>query len=389
MSSYIDPLIVTDPDDLAAQAFAELQSRVPGWLPNEGNFETIFVDALALLASVVAFKASGEPRAIFRWFGPLVGITALDAAPATATTTWTARDTAGYTISAGTTVGIRTAGDELVPFTVLGAVEIPAGDSATPAGAVTIVAVNPGAAGSGIGTSSGPVELVDPLDWVAGITLAAPTSGGVDAESDDDYLARLRSELQLLTPRPILPDDFAVLARTVAAVYRVVAIDGYNPADSTTGNPRMIALAAIDSAGNAVSSGTKSAVASYLEGLREVNFVVNVMDPTFTLIDVTAQVAVADGWDSATVVANVQSAITSWLDPLNWGVPASGDPLAWEEETTVRYLDLVYAVRRVPGVDHIATLTFAAHPNALATADVVMTGHATLPKPNTITVTHT
>jgi uncharacterized phage protein gp47/JayE len=64
------------------------------------------------------------------------------------------------------------------------------------------------------------------------VTLDAPTAGGVDAESDADYLDRLHELLTLLAPRPILPNDFAVLARTVAGVGRATAIDLYNP---TTG----------------------------------------------------------------------------------------------------------------------------------------------------------
>jgi uncharacterized phage protein gp47/JayE len=370
--TYIDVPIVTDPDDLAAQAFDQLQGAIPGWVPNDGNLETILTEALALIASVVAFKASGEPRSIFRWFGPLVGITPIDATQATVQSTWTARDTQGYTIAAGTVVGIRTAGDELVAFTVLNGVDILPGEGATDAGAVTLIAVNAGSAGSGLGTIGGAVELIDPLDWVAGVVQTDVTTGGVDAETDQAFLDRLRGELQLLTPRPILAPDFAALARTVAGVYRSVAIDGYNPGDDTFGNPRMVSVACMDANGNAIDSTHKTAVEDYLEGLREVNFEVNAMDPTFTQIDVIYRVAAAAGFDPAALVTAVTAAITVWLAPASWGLPATGDRAAWIDSDTVRYLDLSYVIRRVPGVDHITELAFNAHAAAVGTFTVTI-----------------
>jgi hypothetical protein len=361
MSSYIDIPIVTDPDDLAGQAFDGLQARVPGWLPNDANFETIFIETLSLIASVVATKASGEPTSIFRWFGPLAGIQPIDASPATVASTWTARDDQGYSIPAGAVVGIRAAGDDLIPFAVLNPVDIPAGETATDDGAVTLVAVSPGAAGSGLGTIGGSVELIDPLDWVTSVVQTAVTTGGVDAEPDVDFQNRLRAELQLQSPRPILPPDFAALARTVAGVYRVVAIDGYNPGDDTFDNPRMVTVAAMDADGNAIGSVVKSAVGAYLEGLREVNFIVNVMDPTVTEIVVTFRVAVADGFDPSTVVSNAAAAVTSALSAKNWGVPPSGDPTAWSDSDTVRYLDLAHVILRTPGVLFIDLLALNEH----------------------------
>lgn len=362
MPDYIDVPIVVSPDDLAGQAFDHLQSNIPGWLPNDGGLVTILIEAIALIASVDATLASGVPTSAFRWFGnTLAGITPVDATPATTTTTWTVRDSQGYTIPAGTNVGIRASGDVLVAFQTLNAVEIPAGDDATTAGAVTIVAVTPGAAGSGLGTADGTVELVDPLDWVVSISQTAGTTGGIDAETDAAYLNRLRSELQLLTPRPILTSDFEQLARNVAGVARALAIDGYNPGDDSTGNPRMVAVAAIDTAGNAIGSGVKTTLATYLDGLREVNFVVNVFDPTYTQIDVTFAVAVADGFDPDTVTTAAAAAVTDFLSPANWGLPPTGDTSGWIAENTVRYTDLVWIVRRTDGVDHIVSLFLNAH----------------------------
>lgn len=389
---YITVPFVTDPDDLATQAFDYIESRFPGWLPNDGNLEVIHIEAISLIASALAFQASAVPDSIFRWLGPLVDINPINAAPATVASTWTAIDASGYTIHAGTHVGIRVAGDDLIPFTVVADVTIAPGDTATAAGAVQLQAIAAGSAGSGLGTVGGTVELIDPLGWVASIVQTAVTGGGVDAEIDATFLGRLRSEFQLLAPRPILPPDFAVLARTVAGVYRAVAIDGYNPADETSDNPRSVAVAAIDSSGNPVGGGIKTAVTTLLEGKREQNFRCPTFDPTLTDFDVTFSIAAADGFDPDTAVANATAAIQSFLSPASWGVPA-GDPFGWTDQDVVRYTDLVFVVRRAAGVGYLVSLTFREHGvGSLGTADITMTGPAALPTisdPANISGSHT
>jgi hypothetical protein len=52
---------------------------------------------------------------------------------------------------------------------------------------------------------------------------------GVDPESDSSYLNRLVSELQMIAPRPITPNDFAQLSQNTSGVTRSLAIDGYSP----------------------------------------------------------------------------------------------------------------------------------------------------------------
>lgn len=230
MAKYITIPIDTDPEDLLAASIAYMQSKFPGWQPHDGNLDTAILEATAALASDVRDLATRVPDSIFRILGAsLFNLPPGEASGAVGNTTWTAVDTLGHTVVAGTHVGIRNATGDLVAFTVLSDVVIPPGSAATTAGAVPIIAVSPGADSTGLGSIGGPVELIDPLIWVLNITIAGPTSGGVDAEFDDDYLDRLRSQLQLLTPRPILPQDFSVLARTIATVYRAVTIDNYNP----------------------------------------------------------------------------------------------------------------------------------------------------------------
>lgn len=381
---YVSFPIETDPDALAQTSFDYLAAVMPGWVPAPGHLESWIVEAMARLTAEARTTASDVPRSIFRAFGAsMVNLPPVDAAPASAESTWTMVDDAGYTIPQGTLVGLRAAGDVLLAFGVAQEVVVPAGQTATPAGAVLLVAEEAGAAGSGL---AGPPELIDALAFVGSIALVAATTGGVDAEDDDAYLDRLSRELELLAPRPILPDDFAVLARRIAGVARATALDGYNPVDLSSGNERMVTVALVDAAGAPVSGVTKTAVADYLESLREVNFVVHVVDAGYTTIDVAFTGKVIPGYDPTDTEARVIDALTAYLSPGSWGRPEFGDTTgpSWINEPVVRFLEVASAIDRVEGVRYVSTLTVNG-----GGVNVNLSGAIALPQPGVISGTLT
>lgn len=390
-TQYIELPIETDPEALARSVFEALAFAFPGWLPAPGNLETILTESFARVAAIARDTASTVPVSVFRSMGLLVGVLPLNATAATATTTWTMRDNLGYTIRAGIQIGIRTAGDVLIPFRVRGEVTVPPGSTATAAGEVVIDAVNAGAAGSGLGTVGGRVELLDPLDFVATdasgeiITLVAPTSGGVDAESDSTFLDRLSARLTLLAPRPILPRDFSLLARDLAWVDRSVTIDQYNADTSTAGQERTVAVYAIDAAGATGSALNKAALDAYLQGLREQNFVVTIGDPAYTTVDVSFTAVASAGYTPSDVEDAAVAAITSFLNPGNWGRPTSGDRHGWTNVTVVRYRELVALIENVQGIDHLVTgPEIGLNGGAQTEADHTLTGVVALPNAGVI-----
>jgi hypothetical protein len=548
-TTYIDVPIVTDPDTLAQDAFDFIQAQIPGWVPNAGNLDTWLIEAFARMAAETATIASAVPASIFRKFGPLVGIQPLDATPATVVAQFTTVDNTGHTIPAGTLVGIPDADGNTVPFALTDTLVIGAGATT---GNGTLVAVNAGAAGSSLGANGTVVPLLTTLASVSTVTLQGTTTGGLDAETDSDYLNRLAAELRLLAPRPILPDDFATLARTVAGVERALALDGYNPVHNlltadeasfetgvshwggnnavvaqsasqaldgsnsmrmtassaadmwsemlvangkivtpgeivsalayfraattgrtvkvgiqfvdasnvsvgggygttvsdtnsgwvettvqqtapptaakalvvcfvtapanaeqhyvdkvqlrrggivtdwvaggtsdSTGNERMIAVALVDAAGNAASSAVKNAVQASLDAQREVNFVVNVIDPSYALIDVTFTITAFEGFDPAAVVDAAEAAVTAFLDPASWGLAPTRDLHSWINNTSVRQLDLAAIIKNTPGVAFITSLQLRISGGTLATTDVALPGAAPLPLAGAITGAHT
>jgi len=549
-TGYITFPIEVDSEDVLNDAITYLQSKFPNWKAVDPNLDIAMLQAWSTEAAQLRELASSVPDAIFRTFGSsLMSLPPIDAAPATAQTTWTMVDNSGYTIKAGTLVGIPLSG-VLIPFQVQADVVVLAGATVTATGGVTIVALNDGADGTGLGSIGGTVTLIDALAFVSGITQVAVTTGGVDAEDNPTYFARLRAQLALMAPRLIIPSDFATAAKSKGA-YRAVAVDGFNPFhnlltaneasaetdasgwsskanttvastsaqaadgtksvsmtaiaaadmnihnaasylcspgetmtaigffrsavtarackmglewrdsgdsiisttygstvnDTTSGfteafvtaaapataakvrvvafvtapvisevhyadklglrrgsttdwvaggtadsnNTRMVAVAVVDSAGAALGSTPKATIDAYEQAQREVNFVVNIIDPNFISIDIAATVVALSGYDHTALDTAITNALTSYISPASWGIdPASRDSSSvttWVNNATLRFQDISAIVNGIEGVDHWTTLTINITGMTPGTADVTLPGAAPLTTPGTVAVT--
>lgn len=351
---YIAPRIEVEPQDVLDEMNDEMAAALPGWVPSDAHLEGIIFPIVARLIAENREFASEVLTLIFRAWGAFLGVDQIEAAAASASTTWTAIDDEGYTIAEGAQVSIRSGTGEEVGFEVRDETVIPPGT--TVAAGVVLVALVPGADGSNL---LGEVTAIDgDLSWVSGIVLDGPTAGGVDEESPDDYVNREAAELRLLTRQPILARDFAVIALRTPGVGRALALDTYNPVDDSFDNELMVTLALIDDNGVQVSSDIKNQVIATLEALRGENFVINVMDPTYVRIAVLDFDAVAyPGFDPDEVKASVVAALQDYLHPKNWGRPGFGDPGAvpgWISDDTVRVSEISEQINRVEGVHYVS-----------------------------------
>ena len=385
MPRYIVFPIEVSPSEVAQSAYDYLTSQIPGWQPNTGNLDTIMLEAMSLEAAQTRELVQTVTTGIFRWYGSsLMEIPPIEESYASVQSTWTLTDTVGHTIRAGTQVGIRNDLGELFIFNVFEDVIVPVGENSTQDAEVALVSFLPGEAASSLGADGYEIELVDIIDWVDTIFLNGTTSGGIDAETDDDYLNRLVDRLRLLSQRPILPQDFEVWARSIAGVHRALALDLYNPTNNTWNNERMVTVAVIDQDGNALSTPVKNAVDALLQSQREINFVVWVIDPTYTTVNVNFETTILPGFEGDAVVASVMSALQTYLDPATWGRNYVDD-VSWRKVPDVRYLEVSTVINNIPGVDYITGLTMSIGAGSLAAADVTLAGAAPLPIAGTIT----
>jgi len=380
---YITDPIEVDETSIEDDSYATLQARWPDWIPNDSNLETWMIPVGSRMTAYIAEIASQAPPAIMRYLGQLVGVTPTDAFTATVPSTWTVIDNpADRVIAAGTLVSLEDADGNPIAFEVDHDVTILAPALTTAAGEVLLRAVEEGSASNGLGAAGVVVDLLDPIVWVDTATLTAASSGGADQETDADYLNRLSARLTLLTPRPILPRDHALLARDLAqqngVEVRALALDGYNPADSTFDNERMVAIAMVEvGTGADVDAGVKTAVDDGLQAMREVNFVVNVIDPVRNVIDVIFTITPSPGADTAAAVADAIANVESYLSPANSGIPV-GSTVGWDDVDTLRRQEISYVINNTEGVDHWDVLTIGLRKAATAAAgtDVVTSnGH--------------
>lgn len=373
MAEYITP---DQPGDEFAEILdtmiASIQATWPDWRPNSANLDYQILYTLAQQAASDRISFSSALTSIFRWFGlNLVPDGQPQAAVAATGTVAVVPGTGadGQTIPAGTTYGIQVAGD-VIGFEV-------ASDQtfANPAVTLTGVPVTADRGGTVGNDLSGAMIQVDSLGYVASVTLEDPTSGGVDAEDDPTYLDRLASLLQLQAPRPITPDNFAVMARSyVLGVERAVAIDGYDPNDHATYDPddpatwkeRYVTVSAVDADGADVGSSVRSDIDVLFNGSaalgirakREVNFVVAVVASTYTPVSVTWAGVAWPTWAPSDVEAQGNAALAAYLSSAQWGQPTFGEARAWENTREVT-IDGLYAVLRgVEGLRNVTSLTF-------------------------------
>jgi uncharacterized phage protein gp47/JayE len=220
--------LLTDPSDVVAAMVADMQARIPGWIPATGATDTAIIEVQAFQSAVILGQASGTLDSLYRYAGAtLFGVQPDDATFAVADSTWTltaAATALGATIPVDSEVKVQVTATESVGFRVVEDVTVAPGAGVTAAGEVPLVALVAGAAGSGL---SGVALKVTPLDAVASIVIDGVTQGGRDAEEDEDYLDRLTRRLRRLTFGLVLPADVEEAARDIDGVARALVIDNY------------------------------------------------------------------------------------------------------------------------------------------------------------------
>jgi uncharacterized phage protein gp47/JayE len=384
MAGLPDLSLATDAAQLGDDAAAWGEEKQPGWALEPADLETILIEMFARMASILAILAQTHDREIFRDFVATVfRIPALSPTSASGTVTFTFGDTLGHTVPAGTQVSVADVAFE----TAADLTAAPGASTVTG----TVVAVIPGAAGSGL---SGAVTVEDLLDYVAGAALVGITTGGTDGETVDEYVDRVHDELPTLSFAVVTPRDAELIAMSVPGVDLAMSIDRYVPAGpggtpaAQTDVDGAITVAVRDAAGQPV-GGLKTTVAAAIDVRRVSGLLVSVIDPTITPVDVTFTAHSYPGWDQSVVQADADAAVQGFLSAGNYGRPRGTSPATrqdrlWIDEPIIRRNDLFGVLYDVPGLRHVDTLTLALNGGTLGTADLTLPGPAPLPTPGAV-----
>lgn len=388
---YIPPDVETDQDTIAQEVFDNLALRAPGWQANDGNLEVWLTEAWSESAAEIRALARDVPASIFSTYGETVlGIVPGLALGSTGAATFTAIDALGYTLEVGTQFALARSGDDLVAFATLEESTIPVGD--TTVTDVPFAAVLTGADSNGL---SGVGQMLDPVTWVQSVTVTEPTAEGADAELPQDYLDRLSILMRMVALRPVLPQDFAILALQVPEVERAIGMNLYDPATDTWDNERTVTVIVADIDGQPLPPVVKQQVIDMLEALREVNWIVNVIDPTYTPIDVTYEVVSYAGQNEPTVHDACDAALVDYLSPMNYRLNEASPAIAGGEviyppsgattrQQHIYVNELIALLDRCLGVDRVVSVSING-----AAADFLMADPYSFPTPGVMTGTVT
>lgn len=244
MPRWIAVPVPTDPQT-ARDTFDEtIRQNFPAWQAVDADPMTLVRNATAELYADAAELATSMGEEAFRFMGTIAGLPPIDALPAVGQAEFTAQDTDGpYTVPEGLEIVGRTALGEPWAFRVLSTGTIANGSSTV---TVDVEAIIEGADGNDI---DGTAEFDEYVSYLTAVAFVAPTTGGVDAESDEEYLERLSAEFELFSPRPILPEHFETLARRLGA-YRAMAYDGLAPGESQAAQNQRVMLEVDATSGN-------------------------------------------------------------------------------------------------------------------------------------------
>lgn len=359
------------PADLVDRAVQDAAAKWPEWAPREGNTELALIETLSLVVAELAYSINRVPAGVAEILVRLFGVTrSLGVAPTT-TVTFALADSLGHTVPSGTTVrlDLGPADGTVDLVTDVDATALPGENSVTVA--ATALTKTAQANSTPAGTD---LELVSAIPYVDSVELATPVAGGVDAETEDEWLDRAVAQFSRLSSALVLPEHFETRALEEVTVDRARHISNYDP-DAVSGLPGdhlgHITIAVLGPGGALVASADRDALEATLEELAQVNLDVHVVDPTITPVDVTVTVRRFADYDDATVTANVEAALAAYLDPETWD---------WDD--TVAVNELIPVIDAAAGVDLVVDLSAPA-------ADITLPGAAPLATVGAVTITVT
>lgn len=367
---YVDlTLFDKDAQDVFEAALVNLQSYLPEWQPREGHTEVMLMESLGLEVEEAVFAINRTPGAIMEVLLRLYGVNRDGGTPPTTSLTFTTSDDVGHTIPAGTRASLTVTGlDDPLVFATDAAAVIPAGSLS-----VTVSATGDQNTTAANGTVSGTaLDLLDSVVFVERVELGAAIVGGAEAEDDTAWFDRGAQRFSRLVETLVQPQHFVAAALEQTNVTRAYAVDNYDPAvGPNPGDNAGHVTVAVYGAGGVLSAADKDSLATLMDSQAQANLAVHVIDPTITLVDVTATLVALPGYSATQVHDAAVAALDAYLSPAQW--PWTG---------SVYRFELVALLDSVEGVDRVSDLSIPA-------ADQTLTGVAPLVDLGTATITVT
>ncbi|ASX98710.1 baseplate J protein [Arthrobacter phage Colucci] len=354
----------TEPDIVSAGT-AYAMAALPEWQPRAGNTEMVLMESLAVMLGPEIMAIQMLPGQIVEQLMKLYGVARSEGAPVLGRALFTVTNSAPtQVIPAGTRLRLPIPGTgETVDFLTQDELQIITSETLT--GQVDVYAEYLGPVGNSTPANT-VLDVVDTLPFVESVKTVGVMSGGAGPEVDQEFQGRASATLARLTSTLVLPESFQYAAASRPEVGRAKVFDLYNPAQPLV-NPAVghVTVALAGKNGEVLPPATTADIAAWLAGQALSSLKVNVIDPTYTTVNITVSVKPSIGFTTAQVQASVIAVLTEWLNPKTWD---------WNP--VVGQYAIAAKVGAAAGVGEVVSVP----------ANIALAGKAPLPNVGTITV---
>lgn len=335
------------------------RALLPNWTPQAGQIEVVLAEIFANRTSELVAAINRLPSATTEVLLQLFGLTRSDGNRATATLSIT--QSSGDTIPEGSEFLFVNSTTSVSYIFTLDA------DFSSTSGTATVTALDVGTSYN-FNADGQPLTLLSNTTAFSSATFSVSPSGGLNAETDNEYFDRGTSLLASYTTASTTPSqikNFVGANKTYA--YRVATYNRkkYRDRDTTSStygtHDGHILVAAASQVNTAASASTEIVVTpsnladlhSSLEDRTPSGLAIEVMTAELAKVHVTASIAIKTGAVFATVKTAVENAIKDYFDPNTWN---------WEEDQYVRRNEIISLIDSVTNVDYVGSLTMDAVP---------------------------
>jgi uncharacterized phage protein gp47/JayE len=190
---------------------------------------------------------------------------------------------------------------------------------------VPIVAMTAGSAGD---VQAGTITLIQAaIPGVDTVNNAAPTAGGIDAESDPAFRTRFAAYINSRSRGTTAAVGYAISSVQQDLAYTIQE----NATQSGTFQPGCFVVT-VDNGTGAPSAALVSAVANAIETVRPLGSIWTVVAPSVMVANVSMTITTAPSVNHSIVAATVEAGVASFIDGL-----ALGTSLPWSQLTQVAY----------------------------------------------------
>lgn len=204
------------------------------------------------------------------------------------------------------------------------------------------------------------VQLKTTVPYVDKVTNTEAAAGGADAETPDSLLERAPRTIRHGNRAVTVEDyeDLAMLASPEVARTRCIPLrnleeDPLGAQPPVRGEVSVIIVPRSSEAKPQPSLELLSQVQDHLEAYSVPTAHVSVVGPLYVRVEVNAEIALVSLEGASVVERAVQQQLASFLHPLTGGPDGTG----WDFGRKPHGSDLYALIEKVPGVDHIRSLT--------------------------------